>query len=191
MSVLKLATVVAIATGSVAGSARAQASTDACATLIPPALRAAVEKQFPTHRPPAESDNVPEDVRDNRGHGGSGCLGLALGDYYGKKQQDYALLLTSRSSKQTLLVVATRTRGAWRVERLRDWGSAARAGLYVDSVPSGSFKRTAAADGPLSEPGEVIRYSSQHAGVVSGTMESSGVAYFFTGKRWVHVWVSN
>jgi hypothetical protein len=61
----------------------------------------------------------------------------------------------------------------------------------VESVRSGNFERTGALDGPIGEPGEVSHVVSKLPGVVSGRVGSSGVAYFFTGKGWVHVWVSD
>jgi hypothetical protein len=182
-------TIVAVAVAAFAAQVGAQPAKDACAPLIPTPLRAAIEEQLPGYRLPAESDNLPEDVQYNRDHGGSGCLGLAMGDYHGKKSKDYALLVSSRSADQTLLIIATQAAASWHIERLRDWGEG-RSRLYVETIEKGSYRRTEAL-GPASEPGELDRYTSGYPGVLSGATESSGVAYFFTGHRWVHVWVAD
>lgn len=41
------------------------------------------------------------------------------------------------------------------------------------------------------EPGRVRRYRATQPGFIAGGIESSGVAYFFDGKRWVHMWLSD
>ena len=147
-------------------------------------------KQLPAYRLPAQSDNLAEDIAYNREHGGSGCLGLAVGDFHGRNTEDYAVLVTSRSSDSTLLVVATLARKSWHVERLRDWGQG-RIRLYVGAVPKGTHVRTEVLDGEVIEAGELTRYTSSRPCLVSGVTESSGLAFCYTGKRWVHIWVSD
>ena len=78
----------------------------------------------------------------------------------------------------------------WQIELLRDW-KGGRGVLYVESAPPGEYVMTEAFDGPAGESGELSHFTSKLPGVVSGRVESSGVGYFFTGKRWVHVWVSD
>ena len=190
MDSLRRNTIFAVAVAAFAAQVGAQPAKDACAPLIPTPLGAAIEGQLPGYRLPAESDNLPEDVQYNREHGGSGCLGLAVGSYHGHKSKDYALLVSSRSADQTLLIVATQAAASWHIELLRDWGEG-RSRLYVETIEKGSYRRTEALEGPPSEPGELDRYTSVYPGVVSGATESSGVAYFFTGHRWVHVWVAD
>ena len=170
------------------------AASDSCRRIIPEALRIAVERQYAGYQGPLESDNLAEDIKYNRDRGRSGCLGAAVGHYYGKKTQDYALLLTSRASGQVLLAVATGAGSSWRIAVLQDLGTGARnarSTLYVETVPPGLYKRTEALDGTVSERGELLTYTSKYDGVQSGTIESGAVAHFFTGQRWVHVWVSD
>lgn len=184
------ATALAIAAVFLSQPGGASLPSDPCLALVPAAVQEALAKLLPEYRLPVQSDNLPEDIAYSREHGGSGCLGLAAGYYHGRHSKDYALLLTPRSSDDTLLVVATLAQGVWRVERLRNWGKG-RSRLYVESVPKGRHVRTEALDGPPTEAGELSEYSSGHPCVLSGATESSGVAYCFTGKRWVHVWVSD
>jgi hypothetical protein len=151
-----------------------------------------VQRQYPSYRLPAESDNLAEDVRLNREHGGSGCLGVAPGRYRGGKSNDYALLLYSRSSDdKALLVIASGGSGSrWRLELLRDWGGG-RGVMYVASAKPGKYTRFGGLDAPPGELGELSEFVSALPGIVSGRVESSGVAYFFTANKWVHVWVSD
>jgi hypothetical protein len=186
----KRGAIAAAAGAALAAPLGAQSPRDACTALLPTSLVAAVEKEFPAYRLPVESDNLPEDVSYDREHGGSGCLGVAMGDFHGKDRKDYALLLTSRSADQTVLIVATRSSSSWHFDRLRDWGDG-RSRLYVATIEKGSYEQSGALHGTADEPGELLRYASKHPGVVSGATESSGVAYFFTGHRWVHVWISD
>ena len=55
----------------------------------------------------------------------------------------------------------------------------------------GKYERTEALDGPVSEPGERESYTSKRQGIVAGTIESSGAAFFFDGNAWIHVWISD
>ncbi len=190
MASLKLIATVALVVAASTAPVGAQSVQDACAPLVPTPLRTAIEAQLPGYRLPVESDNLPEDIKYNREHGGSGCLGLAVGHYHGTKSRDYALLVTSRSADQTLLIVATQAGASWHIEHLRDWGEG-RSRLYVETIAKGSYKQSEALDGSATEPGELDHYASENPGVVSGATESSGVAYFFTGRRWVHVWISD
>lgn len=164
---------------------------DSCSRMLSSALQEIVQRQYPAYRLPLESDNLPDDIRVNREQGGSGCLGVAVGRYRGGKASDYALLLYSRASDdKALLVVASQNGSQWRIELLRDWG-ALRGVLYVESARPGKYGRTEKPEAPPGEPGELSRFTSKVPGILSGRVESSGVAYFFTGKHWVHVWVSD
>lgn len=165
---------------------------DSCSGMLPRGLREAVQRQYAAYRLPRESDNVPDDIRVNREHGGSGCLGVTVGRYRGGKSSDYALLLYSSAfDDRALLVVASQSGASqWRLELLRDWGGG-RGVLYVESARPGKYTRFGGLDGPLGEPGELSQFISALPGIVSGRVESSGVAYFFTAKHWVHVWVSD
>ncbi len=164
---------------------------DSCSRMLSSGLQEMVQRQYPAYRLPLESDNLPDDIRVNREQGGSGCLGVAVGRYRGGKASDYALLLYSRASDdKALLVVASQNGSQWRIELLRDWG-ALRGVLYVESARPGKYGRTEKPEAPPGEPGELSRFTSKVPGILSGRVESSGVAYFFTGKHWVHVWVSD
>jgi hypothetical protein len=190
MRVALCASIPALAAVLLAQPVQASSPPDSCLALIPAPVQEALAKQLPAYRLPVQSDNLAEDVAYNREHGGSGCLGLAIGDFHGRNNRDYALLLTSRSADETVLVVATLARGSWRVERLRNWGEG-RARFYVEATPKGTHVQSEALDADPSEPGGLSKYTSSLPCVVSGVTESSGVAYCYTGKRWVHVWGSD
>jgi hypothetical protein len=172
------------------GTRNAWAS-DACAAGIPDALRAALSEQYPKFRLPQRADYDAEDIKYNLDHGGSGCLGIARGAYYRGSVTDYAINLASKDGMHALLIAAHPVDSTWRLERVWDWGNAPVGHLYVDTIPAGKYERTEALDGPVSEPGERDSYVSTRQGVVAGAIESSGVAFFFEGKAWVHVWISD
>jgi len=68
---------------------------------------------------------------------------------------------------------------------------AAAGHLYVDTAAPGKYERTEALDGPVGAPGERESYTSKLQGIVAGTIESSGAAFFFDGNAWIHVWISD
>ena len=182
-----------LAIGSVAllGTANARAS-DACAAAVPDTLRVVISQQYPKFRLPQQSDYDSEDIKYNLAHGGNGCLGVAHGAYYHEgAATDYAINLQSSEGAHTLLIVAHPANQTWRLERVWDWGNSAVGHLYVDTTEPGKYERTEALDGPVSEQGEQENYTSKREGIVAGTIESSGAAFFFDGKSWIHVWISD
>jgi hypothetical protein len=139
---------------------QASPPSDSCLALIPASVQKALATQLSAYRLPVQTDNLPADISYSRQHGGSGCLGLATGDFHGRTNRDYALLVTSRTADDTVLVVATLARGSWRVERLRNWG-AGRVRLYVEAVPEGTHVRTESHD-------EDVNATRANAGFMSG-----------------------
>lgn len=62
----------------------------------------------------------------------------------------------------------------------------------VDIIKPGDYQDMFAL-GPEYEPnpGRVKRFRSPQPGFVAGTIEASDEAFFLTGKRWVHLWLSD
>jgi len=164
---------------------------DACAPLIPGALRMAIAHSYPDYRLPRQSDYDAYNIKYNVEHGGNGCLGIATGSYYRRSSTDYAINITSTTKLHTLLIVAEQVAAKWRLELVWDWGDEPGGRVYVDTEVPGSYERTEALDGPISEPGERESYTSKRQGLVAGAIESTGAAFFLDGKHWVHVWISD
>jgi hypothetical protein len=183
--------VLVIASVPLLGAANAWAS-DACAAVVPDTLRVEISEQYPKFRLPRQSDYDAEDIKYNLANGGKGCLGVAHGAYYHEgAATDYAINLTSAEGAHTVLIVAHAANSTWRLERVWDWGNAAARHLYVDTTAPGKYERTEALDGPVTESGERESYTSKLQGIVAGTIESSGAAFFFDGNAWIHVWISD
>jgi hypothetical protein len=163
---------------------------DSCSVLIPSGARQAITTAYPQYLLPTEADNLEELVKLNREEGGTGCFGVATGKFRGDLKDAVAVLLHKKKGN-TLLVVAFPVGDIWKTELLRDWGAGERNYLYVNFVGPGTYKRFDELEGPVSEPGEKLTFTSKSPGLVTGRIESSGVAYFFTGKKWVHVWISD
>lgn len=164
-------------------------ASDVCEGLVPTAARLAIQKQYPKFRLPQESDYNPVDIKD--GQGGVQCLGIAKGTYHRGGGIEYALNITSTSAPHTVLVVAYQVGTSWQVEMVWDWGSATLGSTYAGTAAAGIYERTEALEGPVNEPGELLSYKADHQGVVAGQIESSGAAFFFNGKRWIHVWLAD
>lgn len=163
---------------------------DSCRSMIPDSLQKVLKLKFPGYRLPLVKDNENYDIQYNLTHGGNGCLGVAVGDFDNDKNKDLGILLTAIKGDNNLLVVARKKGEAWKVDLLRDWGNR-RNRLYVEAAKPGEYSRTEALEGPVTEPGEVEEFTSVSYGIVSGGIESSGVAYFLKGNEWIHVWISD
>lgn len=160
---------------------------DACAALIPPDLRSAIVRRYSGYEFPRQSDNLAEDIAHNQSRGGTGCLGVAVGDFDGDNSDDLALIVTR--GRSTVVVVGLRRQNGWILEELVR-GLTGRNRQYVGVAPPGTYVQTPAADHPPQQ-GEVAKFSANIAGVVTGATESTAIAYFRTARGWVHVWVSD
>ena len=164
---------------------------DACAASIPEALRILIPGQFPGYRIPQQSDYDATDIKFSLDHRSNACVGVTHGTYYPDGATDYAIMLSSTDDAQALLVVASPENSTWRLERVWDWQDVTAGSLYVDTTAPGKYERTQALDGPVSKRGEQKRYTSQRQGILAGKIESSVAAFFFDGKGWIHVWISD
>jgi hypothetical protein len=135
------------------------------------------------------ADNLSEDVRFSLERGGNGCLLVASGDFDGDGRQDVAVGLPPNTSNVPVVAVAFARTSTWAITTVKSWVDGPKR-LYVSAVPPGVHKRTESLDGPL-EPSERQELRCRHDAVVVGATESTGIAYCYTNKRWLYVWVSD
>ena len=166
------------------------APVDRCRPLVPPSLAKQIATTYPGHRLPRGNDQDAYNVRYNLKHGGSGCLGVATGDFDGDKRRDIALLLTARDKPDGLLVVALRRGAQWLLELVETVEDPIR-GEYVGTVEPGEY-----GPGPFwgespPWPNEMEVIKSTTEGVVTGMLESTGRYYFRLNGKWRFVWISD
>jgi hypothetical protein len=164
---------------------------DSCSNLIPSSLSSVIDKTYSGYRLPHQSDYDEYNVDYNLKNGGNGCLGIAKGHYIKKNVESYALNITSDLKKNTLMIVATKNQKSWKLEIVQDWEDEPIGRMYVETEKPGTYERTEALDGPISEAGERMKVTSKLEGIVAGGIESSGAVFFYVGKKWVHVWISD
>jgi hypothetical protein len=173
------------------------ANRDPCSKFVPQALHSAIAGSYVGYRLVQVSDYDSDTIASERQfHKGSACLGVAAVDATGDGRKDYCFLLTS-PTRHTLLVVALSgsRRRPWRLATLHDFGGEGTGGSFQNTIEPGKyvdlFATDRAPDEYVAEQGRVRRYTSRRSGFVAGTIESSAIAFFYTGKRWVHLWLSD
>ena len=167
----------------------AEPPVDACRAGIPSSVGRALTRRFPAYRLPLVTDNVDEDVRFNRAHGGNGCLSVASADFDGDGRKEFAVGLTPRQGDVPLVVVALARKDTWLFSTLKSWAGY-RMRLYVAAVPPGFHTRSEGLDVPL-QPNERQSLRCRYAAVEVGATESTGIVYCYTNSGWLHVWVSD
>jgi len=167
----------------------AGAAEDACRAQIPASLASVLESKFAGSRLPLVSDNLEYNINYNKSHGGTGCLGVAEGDFDGNGTKDVVVGLTPKTGGAPVVVVALAVDGGWKLHPIKSWVDH-RSRLYVGAVPPGRVKRTPAADGPL-ESGERKSMTCGNDGVVVGATESTAIVYCFLRGKWFYVWASD
>ncbi len=174
--------------------AQAPSPPDSCEALLPASLKVALPKQFPGYRLARVSDYPKEAVDQHRkDHQGDPSVGVASTDVDGDGFADFGFLLTDKR-RHTLLIAARNASGeAWQISKIDDFGTDGPGGLYVETQQPGAYRDLFDTDsgpsGYTQESGRVRRYQAHHSGFIAGGIESSGAAFFFTGKRWVHLWL--
>lgn len=153
-------------------------------------------KKYPEFRLAHVSDYYKEDIEQHKkNHNGNPCLAVASADVDGDGFSDFAFFLTD-TEKNTLLIAARHLSGkTWEITKLDDFPKEGPGRSYVEKLKAGSYQDLFDTDGaPLEytpEPDRVRKYKARHSGFIAGTIESSGIAFFFTGKHWVHLWLSD
>jgi hypothetical protein len=170
-------------------SAWAEDVPDACRAKIPPSVARTLTQRFPAYRLPVVTDNMNEDVRFSLAHGGDGCLLVASGDFDGDGHQDFAVGLPPNKGNVPIVAVAFARVTTWAITTVKSWVDGPMR-LYVSAVPPGVHKRTGSLDVPL-KPSERQVLRCRHDAVEVGATESTGVAYCYTNKQWLYVWVSD
>ena len=165
---------------------------DACAKKLPSTLIDQLKARFPHHRVPVSSDNEPWAVSSDRRSGGDGCLGIAKGDFDGDGTIDFVVLLSPLADTISPLIVARGDSQTYRLDSLQV-STGPRRIFYVSALAPGRYKRTniLSDDSVALEPGEVAVFESSRPGLVTGALEDGSVAFFYDGRRWVHVWLSD
>jgi len=146
---------------------------DACLRQIPAALAKALEARYPTYRLPRVTDNLEEYVASNIRRGGSGCFGVSHADFDGDGTRDYVLILSSRTDDDDVVVVAALQKPTdWIIETITK--SDTRSTSYVSIVRAGRFEHTDSFE-PDTNAGDVGRLTCTNSGIVTGTLEASGM----------------
>jgi hypothetical protein len=156
---------------------------DACAKLIPKAVQQVLAEHLQTYDLPREADNLAEDIAFDRSRGGTGCLGVAVGRFLGKPTNDYALLVTARPEEHVLLILVTKSGGAWRIEHLHDSGTGLRGRFFVTTLPPGHYKDNECCEPgepPVTSDGRVRQFTSARPGIGWGVAEAAAAGTFFS-----------
>ena len=178
----------ALALGAIAMLETSQ-TLDRCLPLVPAALGAQVTAAFPGYRLARGSDQDEFNVRYNLEHGGSGCLGIAEGDFDGDKRGDIAFLLSATQGPETLIVVALRRAGPWVLERVDTWEGPSSL-YYLDTASAGAYESPFYGESSP-RPNELRSIKSTTEGVVAGQLESTALYYFRVDGHWRFVWMSD
>jgi hypothetical protein len=173
------------------------ASQDSCSALVPQSLHAAIARSYPGSVLVRESDYDPAIFSSSdRSPDDGPCIGSASADVNGDGREDFAVLIASSSGDAVIVAALAGSGERWRLSTLETFSQ--------DSIPRGYFVRTleaktyrdmyASETGPddfRPEPGRLRRYTSRRPGFGVGKVDSSLVAYFYNGLRWVHLWLSD
>jgi hypothetical protein len=170
------------------------AGQDPCLGLLPPALRAQIERSYPAYRQVSTSDYSAEDLAASTGDDAA-CPGIASADVNADGVSDYGVVMTAPSGHTLLIGARSGKAASWTLDELTDLGRDGPSRLYAEPLEPGDYTDLFASDDApdefTPEPGRVRHYRSRRPGFIAGGMEASGIAFFFTGRRWVHLWLSD
>lgn len=163
-----------------------------CIEEINPDLVKLLEIKFPKRRIPRLAELDQQSINFDQQEGGKGCFAVATGDFDGNRQQDLAILLTpiNESDKAPSLIVALKKDKAWVIHQLPTFCETVQF-CYVKPQKPGTYLRSAALTGSPNHKSDRNKLTSNTTSVLSGTLESTGIVYVYSKKRWNYVWVSD
>ena len=171
----------------------AASSADACAGLLPRSLLEEIKTEYPASRLGTSQDYAPEDLAEFKVQGQS-CPAVDAADVTGSGRDSYAFLLVTNAQDVVLLAAIHNGHQHWKLQLLMDWGDSVVSDLYVSSIDAGKYEDLDAGDKPPSayepEPGRVKKFTAARPGFISGKIDSSGAAFFYSEQHWVHLWLS-
>ena len=163
------------------------AGDDACRHQLPKELVSAIAERFPEHRTPRENDNLAEDVGWARNHGGSACLGVASGNFYGDGKMQWVVALRSKkNADSSLIIVARRSHSGWHFDKLLLWPTLA-SHLYVAREPPGHYDR---ADRDPTNKNEAEQLKCEHDAIAIGETEAGQLNYCQVMGKWLSITVA-
>ncbi len=167
---------------------------DPCAAVLPPPVLAAVGEAYPGFRVARGSDYSAEDLSLAKADGHP-CPAIASNDVDGDGATDYAFFLLSRKGDVWLASARAPLGAKVRIGRLMSFGTRGLGRSFVYPLDPGQYADLYATESAPDEftpdPGRVRAHTSKRPGFSAGTMESSEIAFFFTGRRWIHLWLSD
>ena len=170
-----------------------QSIADPCETLIPSELSKVIKTKYPKYRIARTTDYSEKIIEEQKGNNPNhSCLAIASADVDGDGSLDYAFFLTNQTGRVLLLAARNLNGRSWHITKLSDFPKGEIGVSYVNAIEPGSYEDIYADDPDIkAEPGNILKFSSTKPGFLAGTIESSGIAYFFSGKRWIHLWLSD
>jgi hypothetical protein len=158
---------------------------DYCGKQLPADLVLRLNHAYPGYRAPRSTDNLAEDIARNLANGGTGCLGVAQGNFRGSGHRGLVIALTALRGDAYIILVAARSAESWDVsELIRD--SDGRQRLYIDPTPAGHYDHVESYD-PDPSKGELASLDCPDPGVVIGATEATGDVYCIVRGSWQHV----
>jgi hypothetical protein len=144
-----------------------------------------------------ESDYAADDIASELQYRhGNRCLGAASVDVNGGGRNDFIFLIAAKNGDALVIAALALAEGQWKLSTLETFSEDSTPRQYfVNTLPPDKYTDMYASDNAPDEwrpePGRVKQYTSKRPGFVAGKLEASDVAFFYTGTRWVHVWLSD
>jgi hypothetical protein len=167
-----------------------------CAAVLPAAVQELATRVYPGYRLVRASDYSPDDIASELPYRhGNACIGAASAAVSASSVRAVAFFLTGASGQTVLVAALPDARSSWHLHTLMDFGTEGPGNSFVNTLEPGVYADLySKPNGPgefTAEPGRVRSYRARRAGFVAGTIESSSIAFFYTGRRWVHLWLSD
>jgi hypothetical protein len=174
-------------------------SNEACAKLMPETLRSQVVKDYAGFRFIRVDDYTEEDIKtESQYHHGSKCIAAASADYFGDKRPSFAFMLISGDGNLLVIVARENPGHPWKITKLDGWKvrdvfiEGEQIHYYLNTLEPGDYTNALVEEGEEEPPSDELKnLSSKRPGIVYGTIESTGVGYFFVDGHWVHLTTSD
>jgi len=158
-------------------------SSDACASLIPPALNMQLTTALPDYRLPSSEDAGAERLKAITAQGDWPCPFIVLSDFDGDGRLDRAMLLPARNGDGARLLVALNAPDQWLFSLSEDWPMAMNLS-ELRPLESGLYQRNDAIAQPAAQLDQLQSLQADFSSFRAGNTGAEYNLYALVGGHW-------
>jgi hypothetical protein len=172
-----------LALGLFQSAAATNASSDACAALIPSALSAKLATDLPAYQLPASSDAGEARNKALDAAGDWPCPFVVVGDFDGNGALDRAVVLKPKQPGSARLIGALNNNGQWQTTLSEEW-PLSLTDTALEPKEAGMYQRDEAIKQPVAQLDQLVSIQADYAAFTAGKVNGQYAVYALINGKW-------